>query len=81
MIKNTILDAQSNKTKTESIEEKKINKSHPDTQSKEKKVNATDKDGEKSTINKKKIKVAKKISTSIISKVKSLATKAAKKVK
>ncbi len=81
LIKHTILDAQSNKTKTESIEEKKINKSHPDTQSKEKKVNATDKDGEKSTINKKKIKVVKKISSSIISKVKSLATKAAKKVK
>ena len=81
LIKQTILDAQSNKSKTESIEEKKINKSHPDTQSKEKKVNATDKDGEKSTINKKKIKVAKKISTSIISKVKSLATKATKKIK
>jgi small subunit ribosomal protein S2 len=81
LIKHTILDAQSNKTKTESIEEKKINKSHPDTQSKEKKVNATDKDGEKSTINKKKIKVAKKISSSIISKVKSLAAKAAKKTK
>ena len=84
LIKHTILDAQSNKTKTESIEEKKINKSHPDTQSKEKKVNATDKVGEKSAINKKKIKVAKKISSSIISKVKSLAakaTKAAKKTK
>ena len=81
LIKQTILDAQSNKSNTESIEEKKINKSHPDTQSKEKKVNATDKDGEKSTINKKKIKVAKKISTSIISKVKSLATKATKKTK
>ena len=81
LIKDTILDAQSNKTKTESIEEKKINKSHPDTQSKEKKVNATDKDGEKSTINKKKIKVAKTISSSIISKVKSLATKAAKAAK
>jgi len=81
LIKHTILDAQSNKTKTESIEEKKINKSHPDTQSKEKKVNATDKDGEKSTINKKKIKVAKKISSSIISKVKSLAAKATKKTK
>ena len=81
LIKHTILDAQSNKTKTESIEEKKINKSHPDTQSKEKKVNATDKDGEKSTINKKKIKVEKKISSSIISKVKSLAAKAAKKTK
>ncbi len=81
LIKHTILDAQSNKSKTETIEEKRINKSHPDTQSKEKKVNATDKDGEKSTINKKKIKVAKKISTSIISKVKSLATKAAKKAK
>ena len=81
LIKQTILDAQSNKTKTESIEEKKINKSHPDTQSKEKKVNATDKDGEKSTINKKKIKVAKKISSSIISKVKSLAAKAAKAAK
>ena len=38
-------------------------------------------DGEKSTINKKKIKVAKKISTSIISKVKSLATKATKAAK
>ena len=81
LIKHTILDAQSNKTKTESIEEKKINKSHPDTQSKEKKVNATDKDGAKSEINKKKIKVAKKISSSIISKVKSLAAKAAKKTK
>jgi len=81
LIKHTILDAQSNKTKTESIEEKKINKSHPDTQSKEKKVNATDKDGEKSAINKKEIKVAKKISSSIISKVKSLAAKAAKKTK
>ena len=81
LIKHTILDAQSNKTKTESIEEKKINKSHPDMQSKEKKVNATDKDGEKSTINKKKIKVVKKISSSIISKVKSLAAKAAKKTK
>ena len=81
LIKHTILDAQSNKTKTESIEEKKINKSHPDTQSKEKKVNATDKDGEKSVINKKKIKVAKKISSSIISKVKSLATKATKAAK
>ena len=81
LIKQTILDAQSNKTKTESIEEKKINKSHPDTQSKGKKVNATDKVGEKSAINKKKIKVAKKISSSIISKVKSLATKAAKKAK
>jgi small subunit ribosomal protein S2 len=81
LIKHTILDAQSNKTKTESIEEKKINKSHPDTQSKEKKVNATDKDGEKSTINEKKIKVVKKISSSIISKVKSLAAKAAKKTK
>ena len=41
LIKQTILDAQSNKTKTESIEEKKIHKSHPDTQSKEKKVNAS----------------------------------------
>ena len=81
LIKHTILDAQSNKTKTESIEEKKINKSHPDMQSKEKKVNTTDKDGEKSTINKKKIKVAKKISSSIISQVKSLATKATKKIK
>ena len=81
LIKQTILDAQSNKTKTESIEEKKINKSHPDTQSKEKKVNATDKVGEKSAINKKKIKVAKKISSSIISKVKSLAAKAAKAAK
>jgi small subunit ribosomal protein S2 len=81
LIKQTILDAQSNKIKTESIEEKKINKSHPDTQSKEKKVKAIDKDEKKSTINKKKIKVAKKISTSIISKVKSLATKAAKKIK
>ena len=81
LIKDTILDAQSNKTKTESIEEKKINKSHPNTQSKEKKVNATDKDGEKSTINKKKIKVVKKISSSIISKVKSLATKATKAAK
>jgi len=81
LIKHTILDAQSNKTKTESIEEKKINKSHPDTQSKEKKVNAIDKDGEKSTINKKKIKVVKKISSSIISKVKSLATKATKAAK
>ena len=81
LIKQTILDAQSNKTKTESIEEKNNNKSHLDTQSKEKKVSSIDKDGEKSTINKKKIKVAKKISTSIISKVKSLATKAAKKVK
>ena len=60
LIKHTILDAQSNKTKTESIEEKKINKSHPDTQSKEKKVNATDKDGEKSEINKKKNKSRKK---------------------
>ena len=81
LIKDTILDAQSNKTKTESIEEKKVNKSHPDTQSKEKKFNAIDKDGEKSTINKKKIKVAKKISSSIISKVKSLATKATKATK
>ena len=81
LIKQTILDAQSNKSKTETIEEKRINKSHPDTQSKEKKVNATDKDGEKSTINKKKIKIAKKISSSIISKVKSLATKVAKKAK
>ena len=81
LIKHTILDAQSNKTKTESIEEKKVDKSHPDTQSKEKKFNAIDKDGEKSTINKKKIKVAKKISSSIISKVKSLAAKAAKKTK
>jgi len=81
LIKQTVLDAQSNKTKTESIEEKEIHKSHPETQSKEKKVNATDKDGEKSTINKKKIKIAKKISTSLNSKVKSLATKAAKKVK
>ena len=81
LIKQTILDAQSNKTKTESIEEKKIHKSHPDTQSKEKKVNSIDKVGEKSTINKKKTKVAKKISTSIISKVKSLATKATKATK
>ena len=81
LIKQTILDAQSNRTKTVSIEEKKINKSHPDTQSKEKKVNAIDKDGEKATINKKKIKVAKKISSSIISKVKSLAAKAAKAAK
>ena len=81
LIKQTILDAQSNKTKTESIEEKKIHKSHPVTQSKEKKVNAIDKDGEESTINKKKIKVAKKLSKSIFSKVKSLAAKAAKKVK
>ena len=81
LIKQTILDAQSNKTQTESIEEKKINKSHPGTQSKEKKVNVIDKDGKKSTINKKKIKVAKKISSSIISKVKSLATKATKAAK
>ena len=81
LIKHTILDAQSNKTKTESIEEKKINNYHPDTKPKEKKVNTKDKDGEKSTINKKKIKVAKKISTSIISKVKSLATKATKAAK
>ena len=81
LIKQTILDAQSNKTKTETIEEKNNNKSHLDTQSKEKKVSSIDKDGEKSTINKKKIKVAKKISTSIISKVKSLATKATKAAK
>jgi len=81
LIKETIIDAQSNISRTESQENKDEKLSQTDKDSKEKKIKAVDKADkkEKKTPKKKdKIKVVKKISKSIISKVKSLTTKKTK---
>ena len=76
LIKQTIHDAQSNITKTESIEAKeKKNELYPEKEIKGTKHKATDKGTKKLAKKKEKIKVVKKISESIISKAKSLVTK------
>ena len=74
LIKQTILDAQSNMTKDQPSEDKII--SQPDNkESKMIKPKTFNKKEKKTEKGKEKIKVVKKISKSIISKVKSLATK------
>jgi len=81
LIKETIIDAQSNISKAEIQENKDENQFRTEKDSKEKKIKAVDKtvNKEKITTKKKeKIKVVKKISKSIISKVKSLTAKKAK---
>ena len=78
LVKQTIINAQSNITKIDVIEEKKIAKTFTEKETKQTKPKLLDKK-EKSTQKKEeKIKVVKKISKSIISKVKSLATKKTK---
>ena len=81
LIKETIIDAQSNISKAAIQENKDENQFRTEKDSKEKKIKAVDKTVNKEKITpkkKEKIKVVKKISKSIISKVKSLT---AKKVK
>ena len=78
LVKQTIINAQSNITKIDVIEEKKIAKTFTEKETKQTKPKLLDKK-EKSTQKKEeKIKVVKKISKSIISKVKSLAAKKSK---
>ena len=75
LVKQTIINAQSNITKIDAIEEKKIAKTFTEKETKQTKPKLLDKK-EKSTQKKEeRIKVVKKISKSIISKVKSLAAK------
>ena len=74
LIKLTILDAQSNITKAESIEEKDARKLHPEKESKKTKLQSIDKGEKKSVKEKEKIKTVKIISKSIFSKAKSLIT-------
>ena len=73
LIKQTILDAQSNISKAEAEEEKEINKVEMEIKTKPEKAKLIKKNEKKE-----KIKTVKKISKSIISKVKSLATKKTK---
>ena len=79
LIKQTILDAQSNmSTKEETLNDKEKNKSNIEQESKVSKSKIPIKKEKKLAKNKENIKVVKKISKSIISKVKSLATKKTK---
>jgi len=78
LIKQTVLDAQSNISKIETNEEKIINKNDSEKKIKEKKIEPIKQDGKKSSKKKEKVKIVKKISKSIISKAKSLVTKKAK---
>jgi len=80
LIKQTILDAQSNMSKSEASQENVnlVNKTLAEDQSKKTKQNELIQKEKKTEKNKEKIKVVKKISKSIISKVKSLAIKKAK---
>ena len=81
LIKETIIDAQSNISKAAIQENKDENQFRTEKDSKEKKIKAVDKTVNKEKITpkkKEKIKVVKKISKSIISKVKSLTAKKAK---
>jgi len=75
LIKQTILDAQSNITKVESTEDIKTNNLRKEKEIKTVKVKIAEKSPDKTPKKKEKIKVVKKISKSIISKVKSLAKK------
>ena len=78
LIKQTILDAQSNLSQTDLSKDKIITKPHVEKESKKTKskiYNKKEKDNKKGN---EKIKVVKKISKSIFSKVKSLATKKTK---
>ena len=76
LVKQTILDAQSNKIQSESIDEKETNITNSDKKSQ--KVKATNKDEKISEQKKEKAKIVQKISKSIISKVKSLTSKKTK---
>ena len=78
LIKQTILNEQSNVSKIEFTEEKKKEKVHPKKEYKEKKVTSTDIPEEKFIKKKKKINTVGKVSKSIISKAKSLITKKTK---
>ena len=78
LIKQTVLDAQSNISKIETNEEKIINKNDSEKKIKEKKIEPIKQDGKKSSKKKEKVKIVKKISKSIISKAKSLVTKKVK---
>ena len=81
LIKETIIDAQSNISKAAIQENKDENQFRTEKDSKEKKIKAVDKTVNKEKITpkkKEKIKVVKRISKSIISKVKSLTAKKAK---
>ena len=75
LIKQTIIDAQSNIKNTEESDDKKIIKNEIDNQIKVEKNKVGDKKLQKKKVKVEKIKTVKKISKSIISKVKSLATK------
>lgn len=78
LIKQTILNSQSNVSKIELTEEKKKEKVDPKKEYKEKKVTSTDIPEEKFIKKKKKISTVGKVSKSIISKAKSLITKKTK---
>ena len=75
LIKQTIIDAQSNIKNIEESDDKKIIKNEIDNQIKVEKNKVGDKKLPKKKVKVEKIKTVKKISKSIISKVKSLATK------
>jgi len=79
LIKQTILDAQSNMNKSSEVsKENQVNKSNTEEQSKKPKQKESIKKEKKTEKAKEKIKVVNKISKSIISKVKSLAKKKTK---
>ena len=75
LIKQTILDAQSRVDKTEITQEKKIEQTYAEKEIQGKKDKSKNKDDKKSLEKKEKIKAVKKISTSILSKAKSLVSK------
>tara|TARA_Y100000590_G_scaffold101845_1_gene115681 strand:- start:82 stop:966 length:885 start_codon:yes stop_codon:yes gene_type:complete len=78
LVKQTILNAQSNMSDTEISKDKIIAEPSIETETQKKKTKLFNKKEKKIEKNKEKIKVVKKISKSIISKVKSLATKKTK---
>ena len=78
LIKKTILDAQSNISKSENPKDKIAAEPHAEEEFKKEKPKKDNKKEKKTEKSKEKIKVVKKISKSIFSKVKSLATKKTK---
>ena len=78
LIKQTILDAQTNITKIEPEDKTKEKKLNIEKETKEKKFKTTTKETKKTLKNTEKIKTVRKISKSIISKAKSLVSKKAK---
>jgi len=81
LIKQTVLDAQSNIINPTTSEDKKANKSEQEKKTKVVKAKIKEKSEKRSTKGKEKLRDVKKISKSIFSKVKSIAAKATKNKK